>query len=282
VVQAKSRGSLYWVSGAGALAVVGIAAFVFLKPAPRPAVVAPAAPVTVVGTWDPSAPAPAPAAPAAVAPAASDPEQQLDREPVEERANEAAEALPCSVLTVKRGANGLRISGLASNGPELEQLLGKMRDLGNPTDAIARVDRSRCDVLTTVAPLVRQAWNSEPRTFSVQPAEPEVASGERVRFNVETAMPSLIVDVYQDDGTVHHLSRPVHSGAPGRLHAEWYAEGEPGPRLVVAIASEAPLELGTRPEIEPATEYLETLRSRLDAATMAVTADVTTVTVHHR
>jgi len=52
--------------------------------------------------------------------------------------------------------------------------------------------------------------------------------------------------------------------------------------LVVAIASETPLDLGTRPEIEPATEYLETVRSRLDNATTAVTADLTTMTVHQR
>jgi hypothetical protein len=137
-------------------------------------------------------------------------------------------------------------------------------------------------VITTVAPLVRQAWDSVPRSFSVQPAVPEATSGERIRFTLESAMPALVVDVYQDDGTVHHLSHPVHSSTPGRFHAEWTAAGEPGSRLIVAIASETPLELGTRPEVEPATAYLETLRARLDAATMAVTADVTTLTVHHR
>ena len=40
VVQAKSRRSLYWASGAGALALAGIGAFVLWKPAPPPAVVA--------------------------------------------------------------------------------------------------------------------------------------------------------------------------------------------------------------------------------------------------
>jgi hypothetical protein len=202
--------------------------------------------------------------------------------PVLERAKEAAEALPCSVLTVKRGADGLHISGLAPKGPELEQLLVKLRDIGNPTDAITRVDRSTCDVITTVAPLVRQTWDSVPRNFSVQPAEPQAAIGERIRFNLETAMPALIVDVYQDDGTVHHLPHPVHSGGQGRFHAEWVAAGEAGPRLIVAIASETPLDLGKRPVSEPAIEYLQTLRSRLDTATMEVTADVTMLTVHHR
>jgi hypothetical protein len=164
----------------------------------------------------------------------------------------------------------------------LDQLLAKLRGDGNVTNAITPVDRSTCDVLTTMAPLVRQAWDSVPRTFSIQPAEPEAVLGDRVRLNVETALPALMVDVYREDGTVHHLSHPVHSGGQGRLHAEWVAAGEPGPRLVVAIASETPLDLGTRPAIEPATAYLETLRSRLDAATMAVTADATTVNVRHR
>jgi hypothetical protein len=285
VVQAKSRRSLYWASGVGALALAGIGAFVLWKSASPPAVVAPTVPVTTVDTWDPATAAPAPAASAAVeqpATVASDAERQLETVPVLERAKQAAEALPCSVLTVKRGANGLHISGLAPNGPELDQLLVKLRDIGNPKDAITRVDRSTCDVITTVAPLVRQAWDSVPRTFSVQPSEPQATSGERIRFNLETAMPALIVDVYQDDGTVHHLSHPVHSGVPGRLHAEWVAAGESGSRLIVAIASETPLGLGTRPMIESATEYLETLRSRLDTATMAITADVATLTVHHR
>ena len=56
------------------------------------------------------------------------------------------------------------------------------------------------------------------------------------------------------------MPHPLHSGSAGRFHAEWVAAGEPGGRLVVAIASETPLDLGTRPAIEPATEYLETVR----------------------
>jgi predicted Ser/Thr protein kinase len=285
VVQTKSRRGLYWASGAGALALAGIGAFVLWKPAPPPAVVLPVAPAKVVDTWDPATPAAAPSAPVAVeapATASSEAERQLERVPVLERANEAAEALPCSVLTVKRGADGLRIAGFAPEGPELNQLLAKLRNTGNPTDAITRVDRSTCDVITTVAPFVRQAWDSVPRTFSVQPAESEATIGDRYRVNIETALPALIVDVYRNDGTVHHMPHPLHSGTGGRFHAEWVAGGEPGGRLVVAIASETPLDLGTRPAIEPATEYLETLRSRLDTATMAVTADLTTMTVHRR
>jgi predicted Ser/Thr protein kinase len=282
---AKSRQGLYWASGAGTLALAtGIAAFVLWKPAP-PAAVAPVAPVKVADSWDPSASAAAPVAPVVadkLATALSDTERLLQSMPILERANLAAEALPCSVLIVKRRADGLRVSGFAPEGPELNQLLAKLHEDGNPADAVTRVDRSTCDVLTAVAPRVRQAWNSEPRTFSIQPAEPEVASGERVRFNLETAMPALMVDVYQKDGTVHHLSHPVRSSGSGRFHAEWVAAGESGTRLVVALASETPLDLGTRPAIEPATDYLEALRSRLYLATTAVTADVTTLTVHNR
>lgn len=285
VVEAKPRRGLIWASGVGALAVAGIGAFMMWKPAAHHVVVAPAAPAKVVDTWDSSTPAPAPAATVVAEPSASPASnvlRQLDTVPVLERANEAAEALPCSVLTVKRDADGLRISGFAPEGPELDQLLVKLRNDGNPTDAITRVARSTCDVITTVAPFVRQAWESVPRTFSVQPAEAEATLGDRYRVNIETALPALIVDIYRDDGTVHHMPHPLRSGAEGRFHAEWMAAGEPGGRLVVAIASEAPLDLGNRPEIEPATQYLEAVRSRLDNATTAVTADLTTMTVHHR
>ncbi len=279
VVPAKSRRGLYLASGAGALVLAGIGAFLLWKPAP---VVAPVAPTPVVDTWDATTPTPAPIVAAPPATAASNAERQLEQVPVLERANEAAEALPCSVLTVKRDPSGMHISGLAPNGPELDQLLVKLRDVGNPTDAITRIDRNTCDVITTVAPFVRQAWASVPRTFSVLPAEPDAAVGERIRVNIESALPAVIVDVYRDDGAVHHLSHPVRSGASGKFHAEWVVSGEAGARLIIAIAAETPLDLGTRPAIEPATEYLEVLRSRLDAATMAVTADVTTVAVHPR
>ncbi len=285
VVQASSRRGLYWASGVGVLALTGIAAFGLWKPARPPAVVAPVTPAAVADNWDPAAAAPAVGqqpAQAASGPALSGVERQLETVPVLERANEAAEALPCSVLTVKRGTNGLHISGLAPAGAELDQLLVRLRDIGNPADAITRMDRSACDVITAVAPLVRQAWDSVPRSFSVQPAQPEAVLGERIRVNVESPLPALIVDVYREDGTVHHLSRPAESRTSGRFHTEWVAAGTEGPRLIVAIASETPLDLGNRPAIEPATEYLETLRSRLDAATMAVTADATTLIVHPR
>jgi hypothetical protein len=287
VVQASSRRGLYRASGVGVLALVGIAAFGMWKPAPPRAIVAPVTPAAVTDNWDPATAAPATAvgrrpAPAASNPAASGPERQLETVPVLERANEAAEALPCSVLTVKRGTNGLHISGLAPAGAELDQLLARLRDIGNPADAITRMDRSACDVITTVAPLVRQAWDNVPRSFSVQPAQPEATIGERIRVNVESPLPALIVDVYREDGTVYHLSHPVASRTSGRFHTEWVAAGAEGPRLIVAIGSETPLDLGNRPAIEPATEYLETLRSRLDAATMAVTADATTLIVHPR
>lgn len=95
-VQARSHRGLFWASGAGALALAGIAAFVLGKPAKPPAAVAPVASAKIVDKRDPATVPPAPAAVAPPVTPAPDAEQLLDRVPVLERANEAAEALPCS------------------------------------------------------------------------------------------------------------------------------------------------------------------------------------------
>jgi len=295
----RSRGVLAGVAaGASLLVLASVGYFIFWKPAPpaRAVVAALAAPPAAeAGTGDASAaPAAAPPPPAAdpapIAVSAVPPEpprdpgreagleRQLERVSVLEQAREIAETLPCSVLTVKRGADGPTVSGLAPPGEDLERLLAKLREDGDPADEITRVDRSHCATITTVAALVRQSWNSVPRTFAVEPAQRDVTKGDRAHFTIRTVLPALIVDVYQTDGTVYHLSRPVAGSTPGRFHAQWTA-GHPGPRLIVAIASERPLDLGTRPEVEDTADYLEALRARLDATTMELTADATTVTV---
>ena len=51
-----------------------------------------------------------------------------------------------------------------------------------------------------------------------------------------------------------------------RPHAEWIAAPPPGPRLVVAIGSATPLDLGARPDTERAAEYLAVLQTGLQRA----------------
>jgi hypothetical protein len=173
----------------------------------------------------------------------------------------------------------VRVSGLAPAGPDLNRLLADLGDVGHFSDAITRIDRFACTPIATVAALVRQTWHTSPSTFAVRLDQHEVASGARVAIDVATVQPALYIDLYQGDGSVRHLLRPTPSGRAGKPHAEWIATPPPGPRLVVAIGSAVPLDLGGRPDTENAAEYLAILQRRLQADAVPRFADLAMLTV---
>jgi hypothetical protein len=214
-------------------------------------------------------PAPAPT-PAASPPALASPL---------ERARAAASALPCSILHVASAGDGLRVSGVAPTGQDLDGLLAGLRDLGRVAEDVVRVDRFACGPMAAVDALVLRSWNATPPAFAIRLGQREVASGGRVGIDVASTLPALYVDLYQSDGSVRHLLRPGPSGKPVKPHAEWIAGGPAGPRLVVAIGSAAPLDLGARPDSEKAADYVAALRSGLERATGPTSADVAMVTV---
>ena len=78
--------------------------------------------------------------------------------------------------------------------------------------------------------------------------------------------PRVYVDLYQ---ARRIGASPAAAGAVGRgrhrPRAQWVATPPPGPRLVVAIGSATPLDLGARPDTERAADYLDVLQSRLRA-----------------
>jgi len=215
-------------------------------------------------------PAPATMPPPAPAPTTA-PSSSTLSSPLE-RARTAARSLPCSVLRVASGQDGLHVSGLAQAGQELDRLLTELRDVGNLADDITRVDRFACTPIATVAAPVRQTWDTSLPTFAIRLDRREVASGGRLVIDVATVRPALYVDLYQSDGSVRHLLRPAVSGRAGKPHAEWVATPPTGQRLVVAIGSATPLDLGTRPETERTADYLAVLQSRLQRAATTPTS----------
>jgi predicted Ser/Thr protein kinase len=215
----------------------------------------------------PAAPAPTPA-----------PAPQVPPSPLE-TARTAAQSLPCSVLHVASGQGGLRVSGLAPAGQELDRLLAELHDLGRLADDITRVDRFICTPIATVSPLVRQTWAATPTALAIRLEQREVASGARLGIDVVTTLPAIYIDLYQSDGSVRHLLRPAQSGRAGKPRAEWPATPPPGPRLVVAIGSAIPLDLGARPDIEKAADYLTVLQQRLRGDAVPPSADLAMVTV---
>jgi tRNA A-37 threonylcarbamoyl transferase component Bud32 len=190
-----------------------------------------------------------------------------------------AQSLPCSVLNVTSGPDGLRVSGLAFAGQRLDRLLAELRDVGRLADDITRVDRFACTPITTVATAVRRSWDNMPPTFAIRLNQRAVASGVRLGIDLATTLSATYVDLYQGDGLVRHLLRPAPSGTATKTHATWVAEPPPGPRLVVAIGSATPLDLGTRPETEKAADYLAVLQARLENVAVPPTADLAMVMV---
>jgi serine/threonine protein kinase len=232
-----------------------------VKPTPTPPVDQPRQEAIVVPPPSPPVPAPSPEA------------SPLDL------ARAAAQSLPCSVLNVASGQDGMRISGVAPAGQGLDRLLGDLREAGRLADDISRIERFACAPVTTVAALVRRTWDGAPPELAVRLDQRIVASGARLAINVLTALPALYVDIYQGDGSVRHVLRPAPSGTLTRPIADWVATPPPGPRLVVALGSATPLDLGTRPETERASDYLAALQLRLQRAAVPPAADLATVTV---
>jgi hypothetical protein len=183
------------------------------------------------------------------------------------------------VLHVASGQGGLRVSGLAPAGQELDRLLAELHDLGRLADDITRVDRFICTPIATVSPLVRQTWAATPTALAIRLEQREVARGARLGIDVVTTLPAIYIDLYQSDGSVRHLLRPAQSGRAGKPRAEWPATPPPGPRLVVAIGSAIPLDLGARPDIEKAADYLTVLQQRLRGDAVPPSADLAMVTV---
>ena len=93
-------------------------------------------------------------------------------------------------------------------------------------------------------------------------------SGTQLGIDVATLLPVVYVDLYRDNGEVHHLTRPVSSLSDDNPHTASVVVPAPGPALIVAIGSTTQLELGTRPDTERAADYLAALQRHLrDAAT---------------
>ena len=238
-------------------------------PAPAPPAEPPQRQAMVVS---PPAPQPTPA-PSPSAPSPSPLPSPL------ERVRAAAGSLPCSILHVTSTRDGLRISGLAPNGQDLDRLLAALRDLGRVAEDITRVDRFACGPLTAMDSLVSQTWDATPPTFAIRLDQREVASGTRLKIDVATTLPALYVDLFPSDGSVRHLLRPAKSGKTGKLHVEWIAGSTPGPSLIVAIGSVTPLDLGARPDTERAAAYVAALQAGLQHSAVPTFADVAVVIV---
>jgi hypothetical protein len=167
------------------------------------------------------------------------------------------------------------------------QRIRAIEGVGSVRTSIRLIEQSHCRPIEPVAALLRTNRTSESR-LTIRPARPMISETQPLDLEGQapTASVFLTIDLYELDGTVRHLaagaSRPVNvNGRKLQLgeRGEWPITGPPGQRLVVAIASAKPLDLGQRKASEPAAEYLAALRSALARAASAqpdpLIADVT-------
>jgi hypothetical protein len=247
-------------------------------PPPVPAAPAPQAAPQVPNQQEPAAaPVEAPLPQSqprqeALAPPQEPQQPQPEISPLE-RAQAAAAAVPCAALAVAQAPPGLRVSGFAGPGPEFDRLLADLRNTGNVTNAVTAIDGRVCATITAFAPAIRQGLATAPVTPTIRLNSQRVAEGSVLRMDIEAPSPVLLLDLYQNDGTVRHLRT-------SNRHAEWIAKGPPGPRLLVAIASPDPLYAGMRPEVENGRDYLTVLQPRLDSTGSSVKANLAIVTVY--
>jgi hypothetical protein len=285
-----------WIT-AGGVAALGVAAAIYLllpSPAPPPKKVgAPAQTATAPEPAQTAAvPVPAPPAPvpiqqtpppreAIVAPppsSVSEPAPPLVPSPFE-RAQDAAKSLSCSALRLAAIGDGVRASGLAAPGKDLERFLAGLHDLGRVADDVTRIDQWACAVLSTMAPVVRGTWEANPPAFTLRLDQPNAVRGAHVAISVATPLPALYIDLYQADGLVRHLFSPAQSGGTVPKTIEWLATQPLGPRLIVALGAPLPLDVGARPETEPRSDYLDALRARLANGGTRLAGDLAMVVV---
>jgi hypothetical protein len=150
---------------------------------------------------------------------------------------------------------------------------------GRLADDITRVDRFACAPITALAALEKRSADISRPAFTIQVDSTQVAIGARLGIDVITALSNDYVDIYQADGLVRHVLRPVPSEAATKPHVNWKAMSPVGPGLVVAIGSATPLDLGARAETEKAADYLAILQARLESAAVPPAADFKIVTV---
>jgi hypothetical protein len=135
-------------------------------------------------------------------------------------AEDAVKSLPCAALRLAAEGDGVRVSGFAPAGADLDRALGSMRGIGRVADRVTRVDRSACSVLEVLAATIRRTGDGAP-PLAIRVDQPnESLSPPRCRFSTSISFrPTDLCGIY----SVHPRSalRPAErsSGSPLRQPA---------------------------------------------------------------
>ena len=152
--------------------------------------------------------------------------------------------------------------------------------MGRVADDVTRVERFACPVTGDCG--ANGPWDMEWRAARSRGPARISRTWRRARalaIGVTTTLGALYLDLFDGDGSVRHLLRPANQAQPAAEPWSGPPRRRPVPRLIVAFGAATPLELGQRPEIEPAANYLDALRSRIDEAKPPLAADLAMVIV---
>lgn len=185
----------------------------------------------------------------------------------------------CSILEARPAGDGTTIRGLALAGPDWDgfaKQVGATRGIRLSISELDLLQPFACPVIDLLGALVRTTRETE-RTGLIALAFKDVATDASQTVTLRNvAGAAITLDLFRPDGMVNHLRlqattnandiRRLFARSPGTI---------PGPRLLTALISPTPLNIGRRPKIERTEQYLPALRSALQTAAN-VRADIAT------
>ncbi|MFL5286600.1 MAG: hypothetical protein ACJ8AW_37910, partial [Rhodopila sp.] len=265
--------------------------------APSPVVQAPVvqapvaqAPVTPSPTAQaplPSGPGPGAAKPAAATAAPASPMPSLPALSSLAEARTLALGVPCALIDIQEapspGQSGrLLVAGPALPGAAFDSFMRRIETPGRDADVDTEpLDPGHCAALAVMTDLVRHSRERDALRV-VAPSVPVPVGGQLVISAEAIPGGALYLDLYAADGSVQHLHRGPVPGTRAEVAVTAAAPGPPGQRLLVAIATAAPLALPQRPANENEAAYLPALQhelARLGAAAVELRAEVATLSI---
>lgn len=203
-----------------------------------------------------------------------------------EELNQALARIDCAALRGSTSAQGdAVISGTVADLSErarLVQLAARFFPAGRPQLTVEIVPPPLCRSLAEFNVMQLAGLTAEGGLrLRLDNGGTRLREGDPIRIEVHApAYPvNLRIDYFALDGRVLHLT-PGSDEPPPQLAAgttrlfgnpangeDWRAGGAPfGAELIAATATATPLDLGSRPRVEPAADYLRALKAALDRA----------------
>lgn len=211
----------------------------------------------------------------------------------------ALQNLPCAYVAATTRGPDVMLSGYVSSPKDVataQQRVAEMPGVRRVTADVRVVTRPYCDLLGLLHPLRGTA----PGTPIVPDEEHVMRFREGDALALELKTPPyeayMYVDYFLLDGQVVHLlpndleknnhlpaGQRTRIGEPGPGKRHWEVSPPFGREMITIVASQEPLSLGERPEVESAQDYLPAMQAALrNVGDNRITANYTFIETHGR